>query len=1194
MVSSLSNSHLIEEVRNFLTNAIPNAIFSETVVDSLYKPLLLMQSQHSVAAFAFANGQTDKSYEILYRGFKELYSTQKGNWDAFDLSFVFCIQPDTPQIELFCSKVETDVYFCRKFVIQLSIPLSSSFSPLPFIPLSPLPGQSLRPPSAQSFLQQRGVNSELTYFLVKPQQRSEKGIVDDCISNRFGEPQPLGHTTTGIVAPDEGKVDSVCLDTVEIENFRAYRKSQSFKIGKDITVLFGPNGFGKTSFFDAIDFAITGGIGRLEPQRHTKFSMIAKHLDANQEEPMVSIKFSSKDTVHEIIRSVKDRNHPILDGKPTSRKSILSKLTLGGQTAGERVDHLVRLFRASHLFSQEQQELTKDFRSDCQLSAEIVSRMLAFEDYVNAIKKVTKVRGVLSRIIDSSNKEVETNMKQNAIDKKELDRLNKNADELIDVPTLDSEIDSLREKLIAVGIEVSPDKPDKKVLRGWRATIESRLSHSVSFCERLNNLKKDVSVIPRYRAELTTLEQEIDKQEEAHRTKEEKLKVVKQSLMIIDQSLAKITAKREELYDRTNSINWVRNNQSRYTHLVQRHHQINEKSKRYAEEIGQIQENEARNKANLHSLEVTAKQLSEKLMNLHVQLDEASTLDKLVPIWQTNRTKRAAIVKSIEELKNSLVSLNAEKQKAEQQLVSERSKEQKLVQQIDVVDKTQSEIRKLVSQLQTHVRTGICPVCGDDHGSKNQLIRRIQKHVDMDGASEARVELTTIRKKTESLVEIIDANSHKQENINEQINNMNRERAEIEAEITIFTTLASKYAIALEADSSNVSQQVELITNRLRADVMQIEKESQEIETPLESARMAVTTATNKLRDKISEADENKKALARTLDEINQLRGSTPPSQINLDTNPNILFEIEAAIKKDFEVLEIELQKVSKQASQKKTEIAIIRQELKTLKTKKESSRNHRNKLQEAISLINVRLEEENLPTNSNEESLAEIVTTESRLQTQLRKLQDKAYSLELALDSATTAAVLSTLQQTIQKRESTISKANTKADQHKPWLKYFEQISKILLSQQNDTIDSFTRQYGPRTSVIQRRLRSVYGFDDIKIKGQESSINVRVMRKGQELRPVDYFSQSQQQTLLLGLFLTASTSQTWSLFAPVFLDDPVTHFDDLNTYALLDLILGLINSTEVKRQFVISTCDEKLLQLSRQKFRHLGQRAKF
>ena len=121
-----------------------------------------------------------------------------------------------------------------------------------------------------------------------------------------------------------------------------------------------------------------------------------------------------------------------------------------------------------------------------------------------------------------------------------------------------------------------------------------------------------------------------------------------------------------------------------------------------------------------------------------------------------------------------------------------------------------------------------------------------------------------------------------------------------------------------------------------------------------------------------------------------------------------------------------------------------------------------------------------------------------------------------------------------------------------------------------------------------------MYGFDDVEIHSHESTIRVRVKRRDEELRPTDYFSQSQQQTLLLGLFLTTCLSQTWSSLSPVLLDDPVTHFDDLNTYAFLDLVSGLVELESDGRQFIVSTCDEKFLQLARQKFRYLGDRAAF
>jgi exonuclease SbcC len=215
-------------------------------------------------------------------------------------------------------------------------------------------------------------------------------------------------------------------------------------------------------------------------------------------------------------------------------------------------------------------------------------------------------------------------------------------------------------------------------------------------------------------------------------------------------------------------------------------------------------------------------------------------------------------------------------------------------------------------------------------------------------------------------------------------------------------------------------------------------------------------------------------------------------------------------------------------------------------------------------------------------------------MEARLRALQGSVASIEVGLDAVTTAAAITRLRDSIADKEKVIGEKKVARDTRRPWREYFASIQKLVLNEQAAAIANFTRQYGPRTSVIQRRLRSVYGFEDIEIDSHAAEITVAVKRHGVELRPVDYFSQSQQQTLLLGLFLTACSGQNWSSFSPVFLDDPVTHFDDLNTYALLDLIVGLLKSDFGSRQFIISTCDEKLFQLARQKFRHLNEGARF
>jgi DNA repair protein SbcC/Rad50 len=49
---------------------------------------------------------------------------------------------------------------------------------------------------------------------------------------------------------------------VTVENFRCYFGEHTFPLDSEITILFGENGFGKSSFFDAIEWCLTGSINR--------------------------------------------------------------------------------------------------------------------------------------------------------------------------------------------------------------------------------------------------------------------------------------------------------------------------------------------------------------------------------------------------------------------------------------------------------------------------------------------------------------------------------------------------------------------------------------------------------------------------------------------------------------------------------------------------------------------------------------------------------------------------------------------------------------------------------------------------------------------------------------------------------------------------------------------------------------------
>jgi len=212
-----------------------------------------------------------------------------------------------------------------------------------------------------------------------------------------------------------------------------------------------------------------------------------------------------------------------------------------------------------------------------------------------------------------------------------------------------------------------------------------------------------------------------------------------------------------------------------------------------------------------------------------------------------------------------------------------------------------------------------------------------------------------------------------------------------------------------------------------------------------------------------------------------------------------------------------------------------------------------------------------------------------------LDSLQNEVANFEIALDSVETSAALAKIQHDIKNINKQIQDLREKQDRLNSWASYFGIICKELEFLQNQVLKEYTEKYGPLTSTIQSRLRSVYGFGDIRIHPENGGIAVRVDREGEkDISPSDYFSESQIQIVMLSLFLSATLTQTWSSFAPILLDDPVGHFDDLNAYSFLDLVRGVITESSGQHQFIISTCEERLFRLMLQKFNRMNSRAIF
>jgi len=657
MLNLAHNSHQsFDSLRSYLEGILPDSRLSEVMVNSTYQPILLMQTEHAISAFAFSGSELLDSYEALYGSFKNYYIQRQGEWDTLDLSFVFCVQPEMPDLDHFCSKIETDVYFCRKFVVLLLPQLGASLARLPFLPLTQLNGQSMRPPSAQTFLKNCTVPASLAKLIVVQRERCPEGIVEDCTNGKFGDPKDLSPATNTRFVQFDRDTEPVRLESVTITNFRAYRKPQTFEIGSKVTVLYGPNGFGKTSFFDAVDFAVTGGIGRFESSNEA-FEKAAKHLDSKSEESVVSVSFLRNGTERILTRNVVDRKQGFLDGQYTDRKSILTELTSGNIPAADRVENFVSLFRATHLFSQEQQELTKDFQQDCRLSAPIVSRMLAFEDYVNAENKTTKVREVLHATITNANKEIRDLSEQITFEKSELERLGQTANAFTNIESLDAEIDALREKLISAGITVPPQKTDISTVRGWRTSLEARHADSQSQIDRLSTLIRDVAELQRTRADLNTLQQQLVQKEKELDATEEKRNAAELALQRAEHHFTKINIKCSETQTYATLLEWVRTTKPTYVQLVVKQSSLNDELVSATDSLEQYRTTEEKEAGELRSKIDLATLTSDKLKSKRAEFATVQSLNESIASWQVNRTRLAAVIESEQSVIKSLEKL---------------------------------------------------------------------------------------------------------------------------------------------------------------------------------------------------------------------------------------------------------------------------------------------------------------------------------------------------------------------------------------------------------------------------------------------------------------------------------------------------------------------------------------------------------
>jgi exonuclease SbcC len=1161
-------------------------------LDSIEYPLLIMETSVDSVGFAVANGTPQAAYNSAYRTFKNLYQENISSWKNRNISFVICRSDPKPSDDAFFGSIEADIYFCRKYVIFLSSERDALERELLRLPFTPLPEAFERvieiPPSAHTLLQSIGVPALLANKIINPGLCSAERLTDELLTEVGHLPDLEMEILPGYYEQAESK-NITRIKDISIEAFRGYRKRQEFDLDADVIVLYGPNGLGKTSFFDAIDYACTGRIGRFCQGRieHNEFIEIARNLDASVDKGLVSMQVIKNGTDFVINRKVADWTYAQIDNKRVDRASLIQFLTSAEWSSKKpRVNKLESIFRATHLFSQTDPELLSSFDKHSTLSNEIVSRMLALDDYSTALKKLSE-----------ADIELEKRRKQNQNELMSLNteeyEVSRRIKSLPDPSNLVKAGNQLKRmasevaELIRSEINVTIDTADLNPIlaREWRALVEAELENADESLQILQGIEHDFISFSRNCIELDHISDELGKIEEKHKKRTIVLKEKKQAIKKLESALKR----NQTIYKKAN-LKLIA-----LSELVdhQKVSQISESSiQKLRKELVHLEEEcNATNldlQKHIYSLESLETQVADIIDEYQVILEHVKKISQIqeeIPIWNKEQKTITKLDNSKKEIKLELETAGTKIREIKSAINISKKELIKCIKDLDDWSENELALTRLLDEIETHIHNSICPVCGTKHVSKNALVKKInlQKQTrppHIEALSKRRIELQyELTNEQESL----DAQETRFNEKKQELEEIEKLLQEAQESVDIFeTSVRSVGLVANQQLATKVTQKL----NDEMASQLRLEKDLTNFKAKTAATRKQISS----LERKQSQLEKTRKRLKYEIkvhrEQVSTIQNMLEEQDLTLEMSPDEIAELMVKDKMRKERASERIDDLATQVERNNQLIETLEIENSDLMQKIEDLRQNVTRLNDEIGSYQKRATGE---IGSEAITLDAIqkknINTVKRVD-RLDDLRTRTLTLERSLDSSQRSALLAELKAkslSIEREKRKLSESNDRIEAVEKW---FSIVERSLFQENSNAVTNYVEAFGPLTSLIQKRLRAVYGFGDIILKARGDEIQIMVRRKEERYKPNIYFSDSQKQILTLSIFLAGRITQTWSGFAPILMDDPVTHFDDLNAFGFVEFMRGVINTSLGNRQFIISTCEERLFDLMLRKFK--------
>ncbi len=1158
---------------------------------------LILEMRADIAAFSVFNGHVQEDYEAAYREFKTLYREHHTDWDRRTLSFVLCRGTGGAEDDRFYAEREHDPLFCRKYVIQALQDVNQQSKELLRLPFLPFPDEEAlnvrRPQSAQDLLQLAGVPASLTRKLVEPRRRAPDGIVDDLLAKTETLPATLNQLSATDISPLKPRAISR-LTEATFESFRAYRKPQTFDLDASVIVLYGPNGLGKTSFFDGIDYGCTGRIGRLCRQRKLSqedFSRVATHLDDTPGTGSVYLKgYSDRGTdnreIWNLRRGTGNWSTAWIDSVKSDRTSTLTFLTNAewGESA-PRQQNVESLFRATHLFGQDEQELLTEFRKSSVIPETFISEMLAIQDYAEGIGKTNAVSQLLKKkktSLQSQEESLET-------EKQTLAKTIVSEGEGEESPTqnaLDKMLADIRVRVSASQIDIA--LPEESVTPHGLADLidlasarlegtEERLKKSRAVRNEIPVYKRAAEKIVSDKGTLQLLDEELESiaTESTSLQKQRTDSNAKETL--VKSSRIELERRRREL----EAVKlWLAASEERKRQLKQMLQDIAKVNAEISVQKGALEGL----KSELKTCDSEKETLAKRIAWCRAKQDSLVRLSDGFGEYSAAKEELSDLQQKLREIEIRLRQEDERVVKLREVMQIAEAERKQVAPDFERMTAEQAELDTLLDSIQSHISGCTCELCGTDFSSNEILLQRIRQH--RSGRSRESV----IASKYASLKAAEADARQKLAKSTASAENLSKSESDLQVRIESIKVRISDYLKSavnvLEVQTDNVE------SSRITSQQEKANTELSELQKSIEQLDEQIAQLKSKqevVAKKITELDERVKHLAATSDSLQEeVSREVARSKDVLEAERITDTQLDSTIVMIQEMIDESLQSLEqlrRNLEQIETTSKEIGSRLKVATERRELLNTELEKTQTTHATLKSQLSNLQLPDDASEADKV-ILSTEATV-TDLRQIITDAKILLSALQKMQARTRNQEVRDQIQTLDTQIAEVNSQLVLVKKLADSCMSMESLLKSERQASVANHIAAYGPLISNIQQRLRSVYGFGGVHLeaRGGEAAVQVEWRNKDVHFRPTDFFSDSQKQILMLSVFLAGGLRQNWSGFAPVLLDDPVTHFDDLNAYGFVELLRGMISTEPKEWQFIVSTCEERLFSLMKKKF---------